>query len=137
MMLLSPHATCPDTLFPYTKLFPSQHLGPAQLQTPAARSQNPELIPMSMILTLSCRDRPGIVAAVSGFLAEHRFNIRDSAQFGDAETGLFFMRVSFDDLDGARPVDRVREAFATIAGPFAMPWEIPAEGGRSPLRPEQ
>src|SRR3546814_381970 len=86
---------------------------------------------MSLILTLSCQDRPGIVAAVSGFLAAHRFNIRDSAQFGDAETGLFFMRVSFDDLDGARPVDSVREAFATIAGPFAMTWEIHAEGARS------
>lgn len=85
---------------------------------------------MSMILTLSCRDRPGIVAAVSGFLAEHRFNIRDSAQFGDAETGLFFMRVSFDDIDGARPVESVREAFASVAAPFAMTWEIHEENAR-------
>lgn len=54
---------------------------------------------MSLILTLSCQDRPGIVAAVSGFLATHRFNIRESAQFGDGETGLFFMRVSVEDLE--------------------------------------
>ena len=86
---------------------------------------------MSLILTLSCHDRPGIVAAVSGFLAEHRFNIRDSAQFGDGETGLFFMRVSFDDLDGGRTVEAVRTAFAPVAAPFAMTWAIHDEAARA------
>ncbi|TFW31588.1 formyltetrahydrofolate deformylase [Massilia horti] len=47
------------------------------------------------ILTLSCLDRRGIVHRVSGFLAEHGCNIIDSAQFGDSETGMFFMRVHF------------------------------------------
>lgn len=79
---------------------------------------------MSLILTLSCQDRPGIVAAVSGFLATHRFNIRDSAQFGDGETGLFFMRVSVDDLDGDRPLEQIRTAFVPVAAPFDMTWEI-------------
>ncbi len=79
---------------------------------------------MGLILTLSCLDRPGIVAAVSGFLAEHRFNIRESAQFGDSETGLFFMRVTVDDLAGNRNVEAVRTAFAAIAAPFAMTWAI-------------
>lgn len=46
-----------------------------------------------LILTLSCKDRPGIVALVAGFLADRGFTIRDSQQFGDDETGLFFMRV--------------------------------------------
>jgi formyltetrahydrofolate deformylase len=35
------------------------------------------------VLTLSCPDRPGIVHAVTGFLAEHDLNIVDSQQFGD------------------------------------------------------
>lgn len=70
---------------------------------------------MGLILTLSCQDRPGIVAAVSGFLAQNRFNIRDSAQFGDAETGLFFMRVTADDLEPGRVVAQVRAAFAHVA----------------------
>lgn len=86
---------------------------------------------MSLILTLSCHDRPGIVASVSGFLAEHRFNIRDSAQFGDGETGLFFMRVSFDDLDGSRTVESVRTAFGPVAAPFAMTWAIHDEAARA------
>src|SRR4051812_41070435 len=47
------------------------------------------------ILTLSCLDQRGIVHRVSGFLAEHGCNIIDSAQFGDAESKLFFMRVHF------------------------------------------
>lgn len=47
------------------------------------------------ILTLSCHDQRGIVLRVAGFLAEHGCNIIDSAQFGDPESQLFFMRVHF------------------------------------------
>ena len=47
------------------------------------------------ILTLSCVDQRGIVHRVSGFLAERGCNILDSAQFGDAQSSLFFMRVHF------------------------------------------
>lgn len=48
------------------------------------------------ILTLSCPDRTGIVFRVSGLLFELGCNIRDSQQFGDEETGRFFLRVHFD-----------------------------------------
>jgi formyltetrahydrofolate deformylase len=85
---------------------------------------------MSLILKLSCQDRPGIVAAVSGFLASHQFNIRDSAQFGDGETGLFFMRVSIDDLLGGRSLEDLRAAFAPVAAPFGMTWELHDEQAR-------
>jgi len=47
------------------------------------------------VLKLSCPDRKGIVSAVAGFLAAQDCNILDSAQFGDADNGRFFMRVSF------------------------------------------
>ncbi|WP_428246703.1 formyltetrahydrofolate deformylase [Ferrovibrio sp.] len=86
---------------------------------------------MGLILTLSCLDRPGIVAAVSGFLAEQQFNIRESGQFSAAETGLFFMRVTFDDISGSRRVvEDVRAAFAHVAAPFGMTWAIHDEGAR-------
>ncbi|MDX5393902.1 MAG: ACT domain-containing protein, partial [Caulobacteraceae bacterium] len=49
-----------------------------------------------MILTLSCADRRGIVNRVAGFLFERGANIIDAQQFGDTETGRFFMRVVFD-----------------------------------------
>jgi formyltetrahydrofolate deformylase len=79
---------------------------------------------MSYILALSCVDRPGIVAAVAGFLAKNQFNIRESAQFGDRETGLFFMRVAFEDVAGDRGIADVRTAFTPVAEPFAMRWEM-------------
>ena len=47
------------------------------------------------ILTLSCPDKPGIVHGVSGLLLQQGANIEEAAQFNDAQTGLFFMRVQF------------------------------------------
>ncbi|CAM5715222.1 Formyltetrahydrofolate deformylase [Streptomyces hirsutus] len=47
------------------------------------------------VLTLSCPDKQGIVHAVSSYLFMTRCNIEDSQQFGDHDTGLFFMRVHF------------------------------------------
>jgi formyltetrahydrofolate deformylase len=49
----------------------------------------------SFVLTLSCADQPGIVAAIAGALAENGCNITGSAQYGDLKSGRFFMRVSF------------------------------------------
>ncbi len=47
------------------------------------------------VLTLSCPDKQGIVHAVSSYLFMTGCNIADSQQFGDRDTGLFFMRVHF------------------------------------------
>jgi len=75
------------------------------------------------ILKLSCPDRPGIVHAVSGFLYERSSNIIDSAQFGDASTGEFFMRVHFQHIGDPGLAD-LREAFAALAAGFEMNWEM-------------
>ena len=76
------------------------------------------------VLTLSCPDRPGIVAAVSTFLFERGQNILDAQQFDDVETGKFFMRVVF--AASATPVElvAVKEGFAAIAERFAMAWKV-------------
>lgn len=63
------------------------------------------------ILTLSCNDQRGIVLRVAGFLAEHGCNIIDSAQFGDPESKLFFMRVHFAAEDPAVGEADLRGAF--------------------------
>ena len=52
------------------------------------------------VLTLRCDNRPGIVAAVASRLARHGGDIFEAAQFDDALTGKFFMRVGFA-MDGA------------------------------------
>ena len=76
------------------------------------------------ILTLSCPDRPGIVHAVSGFLAERGGNIEEAAQFNDQGTGLFFMRVQFSSPTG--DVAPLREQLGALAERFAMRWQLHA-----------
>lgn len=72
------------------------------------------------ILTLSCPDRPGIVHAVSGFLAEQGFNILTSAQYGDEETHQFFMRVMVDASAAALPYERLEETWSAVAEAWQM-----------------
>jgi formyltetrahydrofolate deformylase len=72
------------------------------------------------ILTLSCHDQRGIVLRVAGFLAEHGCNIIDSAQFGDPESQLFFMRVHFALEDAGVPDADLRAAFAALCEANAM-----------------
>ncbi|HEX8614673.1 MAG TPA: formyltetrahydrofolate deformylase [Telluria sp.] len=72
------------------------------------------------ILTLSCLDQRGIVHRVSGFLAEHGCNIIDSAQFGDAESKLFFMRVHFALEDGAVGDALLRADFEALCTQMGM-----------------
>jgi formyltetrahydrofolate deformylase len=72
------------------------------------------------ILTLSCPDQRGIVHRVSGFLADHGCNIIDSAQFGDAQSGLFFMRVHFAAEDATIAENDIRADFALIADALQM-----------------
>lgn len=62
------------------------------------------------IMTLTCEDRPGIVATVSGALLAVEANIVENQQFSDEHTGLFFMRTVFD-ADVA-DIDRLRETIA-------------------------
>jgi formyltetrahydrofolate deformylase len=79
--------------------------------------------PAEYVLTLSCPDRPGVVAAVSGLLAGHGCNILESQQFGDQEAQRFFMRVQFS---APCPEDEVRAAFAALAPDFGMQFELRA-----------
>ncbi len=72
------------------------------------------------ILTLSCPDRPGIVAAVSTLLFEAGCNILDAQQFDDIETGRFFMRVVFDRLDESRSHDAIAACVGELAQRFGM-----------------
>lgn len=75
------------------------------------------------ILTLSCPDRTGIVHRVTGLLFEQGCNIRDAQQFGDEETGRFFLRVHFDAGDMA-DVEALITRFAGLATEFDMDWRI-------------
>jgi formyltetrahydrofolate deformylase len=79
------------------------------------------------VLTLSCPDRPGIVAAVSGLLAERGGNIVESQQYGDPATGRFFMRVQFtvpaDSADDAAG-GLLRVPLTALAADLDLDWEL-------------
>ncbi len=70
-------------------------------------------------LLLACPDRPGLIAAVSGFLADAGLNIVDADQHSSDE-GRFFMRMAFDAIP-AKERDEIHRRFeAEIATPFEM-----------------
>jgi formyltetrahydrofolate deformylase len=77
-------------------------------------------------LLVSCPDRHGIVAAVSGFLFESDANILSSDQHStDPEGGTFFMRMEFrlERLEERRA--ELERAFAMqVAQPFDMEWRF-------------
>jgi formyltetrahydrofolate deformylase len=76
-------------------------------------------------LTLSCADVPGIVFAVSRFLVGQDCNITQSQQFGDPQTGTFFMRVTFTPVGAVAPgLELLRKQFTSVAEPFGMTWRL-------------
>src|SRR6266513_129703 len=89
------------------------------------QSQNKPFMPdHQYVLKLSCPDRPGIVSAVSTFLAHNGQNILDAQQFDDIETGHFFMRVVFTAADLAVDLASLQTGFTAIAERFGMDWQM-------------
>jgi len=82
------------------------------------------------VLTLDCRESPGIVHAVSGFLLEHGCDIIDNQQFGERSEGHFFMRVHFASDGDASTADALRSAFAPVAERFGMNWRLEPNGAK-------
>ncbi len=62
-------------------------------------------VPATATLLVSCRDRTGLVAALSEFVFKNDGNILDADQHAESETGLFFMRLRWD-LGGVQAVAR-------------------------------
>src|SRR6266403_967387 len=78
------------------------------------------------VLTLSCPDRPGIVSAVSTFLAHNGQHIRDAQQFNDRASGHFFWRVVFNPADLAVNLAALQTGVTAIAERFGMDWQMRA-----------
>jgi len=74
------------------------------------------------VLTLSCPDRPGIVVAVAGLLAARGGNIVESQQYGDQDTGRFFMRVQFTVPDQSG--DELRAGLTELAPELDLEWSL-------------
>jgi len=77
-----------------------------------------------IVLKLSCKDQPGIVAAVANLFALQGFNIRASSQFEDVSASRFFMRTVFESCEGGKPLDDVKVCFQPLAERYGMSWEL-------------
>jgi len=81
----------------------------------------------ALILTLSCHDKPGITAKVTGYLFDRGCNVLEAQQFNDQDQGTFFMRVEFDP--GEADVEALREGFAPLAEAHGMHWRLRGKEG--------
>lgn len=73
-----------------------------------------------IVLTLSCPDQVGIVAAVSGYIADAGGWIVESASHSEPTSNRFFMR---EEMTVAEPDDFV-SGFAAVAARFDMTWKV-------------
>lgn len=74
-------------------------------------------------LTLTCPNRPGIVATVSTYIFEHGGDIEEAQQFDDKASKRFFMRVSFSCDANAQTL---KTGFIEIAQRFDLTWDLRA-----------
>ncbi len=85
----------------------------------------------SLILSASCSNRPGIVAALSKAIFEMGGDIADLQQFDDHGTGRFFSRVVFSGASAPIEPQKARDLLAPVVAPFGMDWSL---RGRSERR---
>lgn len=78
----------------------------------------------SAVLLLSCPDRKGVVASVSGFLYQHGGNILHADEHGDRDSNTFLMRVEFDPAELDIPLSDFSWNFAEIAKRFDLHWRL-------------
>jgi formyltetrahydrofolate deformylase len=79
------------------------------------------------ILTLVCRDQPGIVHAVSGAIVSAGGNITESQQFSSADTGTFFMRLQVQSAIDAAGFEA---ALTAVIATYGMTWQLDVVGRR-------
>jgi formyltetrahydrofolate deformylase len=78
----------------------------------------------SAVLLLSCPDRKGVVASISGFVFQHGGNILHADEHSDVDSGTFLMRVEFDPAEFDVPLNDFARHFSPIAIDFDMRWRL-------------
>ena len=77
------------------------------------------------VLTLVCKDRPGIVHAISGAIVEASGNITESHQFTSEDTGRFFMRLQ---IESPASREQLEKQISKVVKDFGMEWELDVVG---------
>ena len=78
-----------------------------------------------MILIIQCRDQVGLVAAISGYLAEQQINIISMREYVDVQASQFFARLEVEDASAKR-----------ASGPEASQESATLEAGLKRVLPE-
>ena len=78
------------------------------------------------VLTVTCPDRVGIVAAVTGLIAGQGGSVLEAAQHGDLGTGRFFLRIEIvaDSLPAGFGPTELAAAFEPVAREYGMDWRL-------------
>ena len=77
----------------------------------------------TFVLRLQCKDRPGLVARVAGFVTERGGNIVDAQQYNDRGNDRFFMRIAFEPGEDAT-LGAYRTGFEPLAAASGMDWAL-------------
>jgi formyltetrahydrofolate deformylase len=77
-----------------------------------------------LILKLSCFDQPGIVAKVANYVAGHRGNLVEFAQFSDQLGGKFFARLEIETTNLDVEVQDFIDGFGTLGRSLQAIWHF-------------
>ena len=80
--------------------------------------------PETATLLVNCRDRTGLVAALSNFVFHHGGNILDADQHAESESGEFFMRLVWDVSAFRLDRQATEEHLQALASQFDLHWEL-------------
>jgi formyltetrahydrofolate deformylase len=77
-----------------------------------------------LVLTVTCPDRSGIVAAITGFIASYGGWVAEAAQHSDLTTGQFFQRIEV--LADSLPFgpEEFEDRFVDVAREFRLDWRV-------------
>src|SRR5512141_2797147 len=80
--------------------------------------------PTTATLLVNCRDRTGLVAALSNFVFQQGGNILDADQHAESESGEFFMRLVWDISGFRLNTQATEEQIRILASQFDLRWEL-------------
>ena len=90
--------------------------------TPSTRGRQDPM--RRYILTMTCPDRVGIVAAVTGLIASLGGSVLEAAQHGDLDSGRFFLRMEIIADSLPFGPGELAAAFEHVAAEFDMEWQL-------------
>ena len=79
---------------------------------------------LTATLLVSCRDRTGLVAALSNFVFQHGGNILHADQHAESESGEFFMRLVWDLSGFGLDRQATQAGIEALARQFDLRWKL-------------